>query len=62
MRTMPIEEFIKQVNKLNNKEKANELLELYAIDQDKAISQFIIALAEKIVEENKSLFERLADL
>lgn len=62
MRTMPIEEFIKQVNKLNNKEKANELLELYAIDQDKAISQFIIALAEKIVKENKSLFERLADL
>ena len=55
-------DFEHKLEKLNDDSIKNELLELYKTDPDKAYTEFRIALATKIFNENRELFERLADL
>ena len=55
-------DFKYKLEKLDNPDIKNELLELYKTDPDKAYTEFRIALAIKIFNENRELFERLADL
>ena len=57
-----MDEFIKKLEKLNNPELSKKLQDLYLIDPDKAYSEYRMALAYKIFEENKNLFKRLSDL
>lgn len=57
-----MDEFITKLDKLDNKELAQELLELFLINPDEAYKQYRIALARKILDENKSLFRRLSKL
>ena len=57
-----MDEFIAKLDKLDDKELAQELLELYLINPDEAYKQYRIALARKILDENKSLFRRLSKL
>ena len=55
-------EFEYKIEKLNNNDKKKELLELYKTDPDKAYTEFRKALATKIFNENKELYERLSKL
>ena len=55
-------EFIAKLDKLDDKELAQELLELFLINPDEAYKQYRIALARKILDENQSLFRRLSKL
>ena len=55
-------DFKAKLEKLDNPDIKNELLELYKTDPDKAYTEFRKALAIKIFNENRELFERLADL
>lgn len=57
-----MDEFIAKLDKLDDKELYQELLELYLINPEQARMEYRIALARKIMAENKSLFERLSKL
>ena len=57
-----MDEFIAKLDKLDDKELVQELLELYLINPDEAYKQYRIALARKILDENQSLFRRLSKL
>ena len=57
-----MDEFIAKLDKLDDKELAQELLELFLINPDEAYKQYRVALARKILDENKSLFRRLSKL
>lgn len=57
-----MDEFIAKLDKLDNKELAQELLELFLINPDEAYKQYRIALARKILDESQSLFRRLSKL
>ena len=57
-----IDEFIVRVNKLDNEELAQELIDLFLINPEQAQFEYRIALARKIMAENKSLFEKLSKL
>lgn len=57
-----MDEFIAKLDKLDDKELAQELLELFLINPDEAYKQYRIALARKILYENQSLFRRLSKL
>lgn len=61
-RTDIMRDFETRIKQLNNESLEQELMELYLIDPDKAYTQFRIAFAQKFMEENKSLFERLSKL
>ena len=54
--------FITRINELNNEELAQELYNLFLINPEQARFEYRIALARKIMAENKSLFERLSKL
>ena len=54
-------DFKAKLEKLDNPDIKNELLELYKTDPDKAYTEFRKALAIKIFNENKELFERLGE-
>ena len=57
-----MDEFIAKLDKLDDEELCQELLELFLINPDEAYKQYRIALARKILDENKSLFRRLSKL
>ena len=57
-----MDEFIAKLDKLDDEELYQELLELYLINPEQARMEYRIALARKIMAENKSLFERLSKL
>ena len=57
-----MDEFIAKLDKLDDKELAQELLEFFLINPDEAYKQYRIALARKILDENQSLFRRLSKL
>lgn len=57
-----MDEFIAKLDKLDDKELAQELLELFLINPDEAYKQYRVALARRILDENKSLFRRLSKL
>ena len=54
--------FITRINELNNEELAQELYNLFLINPEQAQFEYRIALARKIMAENKSLFEKLSKL
>ncbi len=57
-----MDEFISKIDVFDNPKLIRKLIKLYLINPDEAYTQYRIALARKIADENKSLFERLADL
>lgn len=57
-----MDEFIAKLDKLDDEELCQELLELYLINPEEAYKQYRIALARKILDENQSLFRRLSKL
>ena len=57
-----MDEFIAKLDKLDDKELAQEFLELFLINPEQAQFEYRIALARKIMAENKSLFEKLSKL
>ena len=57
-----MDEFIAKLDKLDDKELAQELIDLFLINPEQARFEYRIALARKIMAENKSLFERLSKL
>ena len=54
-------DFKYKLEKLDNPDIKNELLELYKTDPDKAYTEYRKALAIKIFNENRELFERLGE-
>lgn len=57
-----MDEFIAKLDKLDDKEPAQGVLELFLINPDEAYKQYRIALARKILDENQLLFRRLSKL
>lgn len=57
-----MDEFKAKLDKLDNEELAQELLELFLINPEEAYTNYRIELARKIMKDNKSLFERLSKL
>lgn len=57
-----MDEFIAKLDKLDDEELCQELLELYLINPEEAYVLYRIALARRILDENKSLFRRLSKL